>query len=89
MYLKKIEGIFIVVGGSLFIKFIYKIFMYLDFILGMGERESRKRECWVKLVNENLMDLEFRSFLNYIVWILIKEKSKIYVLEVFMGNFIW
>lgn len=89
MYLKKIEGIFIVVGGSLFIKFIYKIFMYLDFILGMGERESRKRECWVKLVNENFMDLEFRSFLNYIVWILIKEKSKIYVLEVFMGNFIW
>lgn len=78
MYLKKIEGIFIVVGGSLFIKFIYKIFMYLDFMLGMGEREKKKG-----------MDLEFRSFLNYIVWILIKEKSKIYVLEVFMGNFIW
>lgn len=64
MYLKKIVEIFIVVGGSLFIKFIYKIFMYLDFMMGMGEKR-RKRECWVKLVNENLMDLEFRSFLNY------------------------
>lgn len=42
MYLKKIVGIFIVVGGSLFIKFIYKIFMYLDFMLGMGEREKKK-----------------------------------------------
>lgn len=42
MYLKKIVGIFIVVGGSLFIKFIYKIIMYLDFILGMGERENKK-----------------------------------------------
>lgn len=65
--------------------------MDLDFMLEMGERERerRKRECWVKLVYENFMDLEFRSFLNYIVWIVFKEKSKIYVLEVLMGNFIW
>lgn len=89
MYLKKIEGTFTAAGGSLFTKFIYKIFTYLDLILGMGERESRKRECWVKLANENFMDPEFRSSSNYIVWILIKEKSKTYAPEASMGNFIW
>lgn len=67
MYLKKIAGTFTAAGGSLFTKFIYKIFTYLDLILGMGERESRKRECWVKLANENFMDPEFRSSSNYIV----------------------
>lgn len=69
MYLKKIEGTFTAAGGSLFTKFIYKIFTYLDLMLGMGERERerRKRECWVKLANKNFMDPEFRSSSNYIV----------------------
>lgn len=31
------------------------------------ERERIKRECWVKLANENFMDPEFRSSSNYIV----------------------
>lgn len=88
MYLKKIEGTFTAAGGSLFTKFIYKIFTYLDLMMGMGEKR-RKRECWVKLANENLMDPEFRSSSNYIVWILIKEKSKTYASEASMGNFIW
>lgn len=42
MYLKKIEGTFTAAGGSLFTKFIYKIFTYLDLMLGMGEREKKK-----------------------------------------------
>lgn len=78
MYLKKIEGTFTAAGGSLFTKFIYKIFTYLDLMLGMGEREKKKG-----------MDPEFRSSSNYIVWILIKEKMKTYASEASMGNFIW
>lgn len=42
MYLKKIEGTFTAAGGSLFTKFIYKVFTYLDLMLGMGEREKKK-----------------------------------------------
>lgn len=42
MYLKKIAETFTAAGGSLFTKFIYKIFTYLDLILGMGERENKK-----------------------------------------------
>lgn len=42
MYLKKIAGTFTAACGSLFTKFIYKIFTYLDLMLGMGEREKKK-----------------------------------------------
>lgn len=66
MYLKKIAGTFTAAGGiylqNLYIKYLRIWISYWGW-----ERERIKRECWVKLANENLMDPEFRSSSNYIV----------------------